>query len=165
LAWASLQVVKGWRPRELCRQMGETPQLFTVLVGLYAFYVVRAELVHGRELAQQLLSIAQGRQDATLLVTGSGRVRPGANAFRTRQFALRPCPASVARRRFMELISLRDRGPHFVHPPRLWDTPAEGTGGTRFEVTETRTVTPFLRDLTTIETGRNDPPGMRSFGT
>jgi len=74
----SLQFVKGWaapevervygRARELCRQMGESAQMFMVLVGLYAFYLVRAELDAARELAQQLLSIAQGRQDAALLV-------------------------------------------------------------------------------------------------
>ena len=32
------------RARELCQQMGETPQLFLVLSGLRHFYEVRAEL-------------------------------------------------------------------------------------------------------------------------
>ena len=35
------------RARELCQQLGETPQLFPVLWGLWAFYLVRGELQHG----------------------------------------------------------------------------------------------------------------------
>jgi hypothetical protein len=31
------------RTRELCRQLGDTPQLFRVILGLWAFYVERAE--------------------------------------------------------------------------------------------------------------------------
>ena len=32
------------RARELCQQVGETPQLFPVLWGLWLFYLVRGEL-------------------------------------------------------------------------------------------------------------------------
>jgi len=39
------------RARELCRQVGETPQLFPVLVGLRLFYALRGELQTARELA------------------------------------------------------------------------------------------------------------------
>jgi class 3 adenylate cyclase len=56
------------RARALCKQMGETPQLFPVLWGLWAFYHVRAELQTARELGEQLLSLAQSVQDPTLLV-------------------------------------------------------------------------------------------------
>ncbi|MBE9508851.1 MAG: AAA family ATPase, partial [Chloroflexi bacterium] len=47
------------RARELCQQVGETPQLFPVLHGLWRFYMVRAELQTTRELAEQLFSLAQ----------------------------------------------------------------------------------------------------------
>jgi predicted ATPase/class 3 adenylate cyclase len=47
------------RARELCRQVGETPQLFPVLGGLNAFYQVRAEYQTARELAEQFLNLAQ----------------------------------------------------------------------------------------------------------
>ena len=47
------------RARELCQQVGETPQLFPVLFGLWAFYLGRGELQTARELAEQLLSLAQ----------------------------------------------------------------------------------------------------------
>jgi predicted ATPase len=47
------------RARELCRQVGELPQLFPVLWGLYTFYVIRAELRMAHELGEQLYSLAQ----------------------------------------------------------------------------------------------------------
>ena len=56
------------RARELCQQVGETRQLFLVLNGLRTFYQVRGELLPARELAEQLLGLAQREQDPTLLV-------------------------------------------------------------------------------------------------
>jgi predicted ATPase len=56
------------RALELCRQMGEPPQLFPVLWGLSAFYGVRAELKTARELSEQLLRLARGVQDPALLL-------------------------------------------------------------------------------------------------
>src|SRR5262249_34552996 len=56
------------RARELCQQMGETPQLFPVLVGLGVFYRLRAELQTARQLEEQCLSLAQRVQDPGLLV-------------------------------------------------------------------------------------------------
>jgi len=73
-----LMATKGWaapeaghvfaRARELCKQMGETPQLFPVLCGLCAFYQVRGELLTARELGEQLFSLAQSVQDSVLLL-------------------------------------------------------------------------------------------------
>jgi class 3 adenylate cyclase/predicted ATPase len=45
------------RARALCQQVGETPQLFRVLVGLWRFYLVRGALRTARELAEQLLTL------------------------------------------------------------------------------------------------------------
>jgi predicted ATPase len=45
------------RARELCRQVGETPQLFPVLAGLWRFYLVRGEVQTARELGEQLLTV------------------------------------------------------------------------------------------------------------
>jgi TOMM system kinase/cyclase fusion protein len=56
------------RARELCQQIGETPQLFPVLMGLRFFYTVRGELQTARELGEQLLRMAQGIQDPALLL-------------------------------------------------------------------------------------------------
>jgi predicted ATPase len=51
------------RARQLCQQVGETPQLFPVLHGLYAFYLVRAECQIAHELAEQYLSLATSFHD------------------------------------------------------------------------------------------------------
>jgi hypothetical protein len=47
------------RARELCHQLGETPQLFPVLWGLYTVYVNRGELRTAHEVAEQLLPLAR----------------------------------------------------------------------------------------------------------
>jgi predicted ATPase len=56
------------RARELCRQIGRAPQLFSTLLGLSIYFVVRAELETAHELGEQLLDMAQGVQDPVLLV-------------------------------------------------------------------------------------------------
>jgi class 3 adenylate cyclase len=55
------------RARELCRQVGETPQIFPVLWGLLSYYVVRDELPTAQELGEQLLILAQRVQDPVFL--------------------------------------------------------------------------------------------------
>jgi class 3 adenylate cyclase/predicted ATPase len=74
----ALMAAKGWaapereqayaRARELCRQVGETPQLVPVLYGLWTFYWMRAEYQAAQELAEQLLRLAQSSQDPAFLV-------------------------------------------------------------------------------------------------
>jgi predicted ATPase len=56
------------RARELCQQLGQTPQLFPVLFRLRSFYLVRAELQIAHELGEQLVSLAQSVQDPALLL-------------------------------------------------------------------------------------------------
>src|SRR5262249_3142945 len=55
------------RARELCRQVGDTPQLFPVLRGLWNCYAVQAKLQRARDLGEQLLTLAQRQQDSVLL--------------------------------------------------------------------------------------------------
>src|SRR5262249_9576910 len=55
------------RARELCQQIGETPQLSPVLFRLWTFYINRGELETTRELAEQLMRLAQNVQDPYLL--------------------------------------------------------------------------------------------------
>jgi predicted ATPase len=57
-----------FRARELCRQVGDTPQLFLVLRGLAAFYLVRADYKITQELGEQSLRLAQHLQEPLLLV-------------------------------------------------------------------------------------------------
>ena len=54
------------RARELCQQGEDTSQLFPVLWGLYAFYLVRAELKTAWELGEQCLALAQRAENAAL---------------------------------------------------------------------------------------------------
>jgi tetratricopeptide (TPR) repeat protein len=63
------------RARELCRQVGETPQLFPVLLGLLIFYTVRAEYQTAHELGERCLSLAQRVQDPAL-ITATQSVLP-----------------------------------------------------------------------------------------
>ena len=56
------------RARELCQQVGETPELFPVLFGLWRFYYVGGELQAAREVVEQLLELAQRQRDPALLL-------------------------------------------------------------------------------------------------
>jgi TOMM system kinase/cyclase fusion protein len=70
--WAVPEVEDAYaRGRELCRHIGETPQLFPVLYGLRTFYHIRGELRTARELAEQLLRLAQQGQAPDLLLARS----------------------------------------------------------------------------------------------
>jgi predicted ATPase len=63
------------RARELCRQLGESPQRF--LVGLLSVYVVRAELRAGWDVAEELLGLAEQYHDPALFVAGHWAVGHG----------------------------------------------------------------------------------------
>jgi predicted ATPase len=56
------------RARDLCQQVGQTPQLFQVLRGLWYFYLHRLELRTARELGEHLLTLAQQVGDPALLL-------------------------------------------------------------------------------------------------
>ena len=67
--FAAPEVGKAYaRALELCRQMGETPQLFRVLYGLRTFYMVQAEHQTAHELSERLLNLAARVQDRGLLL-------------------------------------------------------------------------------------------------
>jgi len=55
------------RARDLCRQLGETPRLFTALEGLGAFYLIQARYQTAQELAEQRLTLARSQQAADLM--------------------------------------------------------------------------------------------------
>jgi len=72
---AALQSTKGYgapeveeayeRAGELCRQLGETPQLFPALMGIWSFVIGRGEWARGKELAEKNLRLAQRIQQPT----------------------------------------------------------------------------------------------------
>jgi tetratricopeptide (TPR) repeat protein len=74
----SLSVIKGsatpemgesmQRARAICEHMGDIPQLFPVIWGLWAYYVVGAELSEAREMAEKTLRLAEAVNDPVLLI-------------------------------------------------------------------------------------------------
>jgi len=56
------------RALELCRLMGEPPQLFPLLFGLRSFYLVKGKLQAAHQLGEQLLGLAESAQDTELLL-------------------------------------------------------------------------------------------------
>jgi predicted ATPase len=74
----ALMAIKGWgapeveaaytRARALCQQVGETPQLFLVLWGLWRVYSERAEHRTARELGEHLLRLARRLGDRAFLL-------------------------------------------------------------------------------------------------
>jgi class 3 adenylate cyclase/predicted ATPase len=55
------------RARELCSQVGETPELFSVLWGMWMFYLGQGDHATSREFGEQCLSLAQRLNDVELL--------------------------------------------------------------------------------------------------
>jgi predicted ATPase len=70
-SWTAPEVEQAYaRALELCREVGETPTLIPVLQGLRRLYALRGDRGDGqkaRELGEQLLTLAQGQKDTTLL--------------------------------------------------------------------------------------------------
>jgi TOMM system kinase/cyclase fusion protein len=58
------------RARDLCGRVGQTPQLFPALRGLYIFYVLTGKPRTARETAQHLLRLAEAGGEPVLLVSG-----------------------------------------------------------------------------------------------
>ncbi len=102
--WGAPEVERAYtRARELCQQVGEPSQLFPVLVGLRLFYTLRGELQAARELAEQLLALAQRVQDPALLLEAHYAL--GVPLFWLGEFA-------PAREHFEQGIALHDPQKH-----------------------------------------------------
>ncbi len=56
------------RARELCRQLGEPPEVFPVLYGLYELYEYLGVFQRSGELGEEILRLAHRRHDATFLL-------------------------------------------------------------------------------------------------
>ena len=102
----ALMATKGWgaqevlhtyaRAQELCEQVGESPELYPTLYGLYAFYAVRAEHETKAKVAEKLLRVAQSSQDPAFLLHSWYVL--GANLFYRGEFvpAREPLDQSIA---------------------------------------------------------------------
>ncbi|HEX2137496.1 MAG TPA: adenylate/guanylate cyclase domain-containing protein [Microvirga sp.] len=91
------------RARELCAEIGETPQLFPVLFGQSLAHVMRAEHIAALEVAEELLRLAQ-RQEDPVPVLIAHRVL-GPTLFHLGQFA-------PAREHLEQVLTLYDPAQH-----------------------------------------------------
>lgn len=58
------------RALKLCQQHGEVPQLFPVLRGLSSFYIYVGDFAKGARMGEQILSLAERNDDASMRVEG-----------------------------------------------------------------------------------------------
>ena len=58
------------RALRLCRELGTSPQIFTVLNGLVGVHLMGGEIAEARAVAQELLTLAQERNDTTAQLMG-----------------------------------------------------------------------------------------------
>ena len=104
------------RARELCQQVGEAAQLLRVLIGLTAFYMVRAEYQKACEVGEQCLRLAERVQDSATIVAAEPLL--GLSLFLLGEFPL-------ARAHLEHAIALYNR-----QQPRGWiDNGVGGIGG------------------------------------
>ena len=67
--WSALEVERAFtRARELCERLGDPPELFQALFGLWTMYFIRAELRAAYALGEQLLQRAQEAHRPALLL-------------------------------------------------------------------------------------------------
>jgi predicted ATPase/class 3 adenylate cyclase len=62
------------RARELCRELGDTPQLVPVLHGLWTYHIVRAQHADALALGEQVLELVAATNDDGLLLQGNMEV-------------------------------------------------------------------------------------------
>jgi len=112
---ASSEVLQAYaRARELCQQVGETPQLFQVLRGLWLFYMLRLELRTAQELAEHLLTLAQHVGDPALLLEAHFAL--GGSANYRGEF-------TTAQTHYEQGIALYDAQHHRAHAVRYGQDP------------------------------------------
>jgi predicted ATPase len=111
-----LIATKGWidteveltysRAQTLCSEVGETPQLFPVLWGLWYFSIARPDLQAARDLGDRLLNLAQRAGDPALLLQAHHALGP--TSFLTGDWA-------SARAHLEQGVALYDRQQHRAH--------------------------------------------------
>ena len=66
-SWASPEVERAFfRARDLCERLGDRPEFFFVVIGLWTVYFIRGELSSALEHAEQLLTRGQNNITLTL---------------------------------------------------------------------------------------------------
>ena len=104
--WSSPELERAYsQARVLGQKLGDTSQLIPVLWGQFAAYLMRAKYTQARDLADQLLDLAQRTQDTALLVVTGYAV--GAVLFNLGERV-------VAREHFKRGIALYEADSHYT---------------------------------------------------
>jgi predicted ATPase len=65
--WASPEVAQTYaRARQLCAQIGATPEIFPVLIGLFGFSITNLDIAGAQRLAEQMLEMASANDDSAI---------------------------------------------------------------------------------------------------
>jgi predicted ATPase len=103
------------RARELCRELGDTPQLVPVLHGLWTYHVVRAQHASALALGEQVLELGAAADDDGLLLQGN--VEIGWSHFFRGEL-------EQAREHLERVLRLYDHERHSAHAFIYGDNPA-----------------------------------------
>ena len=103
------------RARELCRELGDTPQLVPVLHGLWTYHIVRAQHASAFALGEQVLELGAATNDDGLLLQGNMEV--GWSHFFLGEF-------EQAREHLERVLALYDHERHSSHAFTYGDNPA-----------------------------------------
>ncbi|HZF71919.1 MAG TPA: hypothetical protein VEZ51_00705, partial [Gemmatimonadaceae bacterium] len=91
------------RAREICQQLGDSSQLFPALNGVWAYHLVSAEMRAARDVATELLRMAEKSQDRLLLC--GAHIAMGASLHHTAEL-------STADQHFTRGLAFYDRARH-----------------------------------------------------
>jgi predicted ATPase/class 3 adenylate cyclase len=103
------------RARELCRELGDTPQLVPVLHGLWTYHIVRAQHTDALALGEQVLKLGADTNDDGLLLQGNMEV--GWSHFFLGEL-------EQAREHLERVLALYDHERHSSHAFTYGDNPA-----------------------------------------
>ena len=108
------------RARELCRELGDTPQLVPVLHGLWSYHIVRAQHTSALALGEQVLELGAATEDDGLLLQGNMEV--GWSHFFLGEL-------QQAREHLERVLALYDHERHSSHAFTYGDNPATSARG------------------------------------
>jgi predicted ATPase/class 3 adenylate cyclase len=108
------------RARELCRELGDTPQLVPVLHGLWTYHIVRAQHTSALALGEQVLELGAATDDDGLLLQGNMEV--GWSHFFLGEL-------EQAREHLERVLALYDHERHSSHAFTYGDNPATSARG------------------------------------
>jgi TOMM system kinase/cyclase fusion protein len=103
------------RARELCRELGDTPQLVPVLHGLWTYHIVRAQHTSAFALGEEVLQLVAATNDDGLLLQGNMEV--GWSHFFLGEL-------EQAREHLERVLALYDHERHSSHAFTYGDNPA-----------------------------------------